>query len=71
MCMKRKEKQELQSLSDSEFVKRKNDLEALLVKHNVNKYTKPSKNVRMGRTMRKIIAGINTVEQERKNAMKG
>lgn len=69
--MKKKDKQELHSLSDSELQKKEAELKDMLAKHMTNKYTKPVKNVREVAMWRKTIAMIQTIKREREIQKEG
>lgn len=64
--MKKRERQELHTKKITDCQKEIRELQDMLVKHAVSRYTKPSKNVREAKMMRKRIAMLYTCIQEQK-----
>ncbi len=61
--MKKKEKSSMQSMSDSELAKVISEAQAKLVQARVTRYSKPGRNVREGRALRRKIAVAASIQR--------
>lgn len=63
--MKKKEKQSLRSMSDAQLIKQIQTLETEMLKSRVERMTKQTKNLRVARAKRGIVAVVKTILRER------
>jgi len=63
--MKKREKQQIRSVSTAELIKQLGGLEVLLADRLVNRYTKPAKNLHEGKFLRQKIAVLKTWLREK------